>query len=40
MDRTAAGLEDVFADSPDFSPFTAVAPDARIYTPDSKALPR
>ena len=33
MDRTAAGLEDLFADAPDFSPFSAVEPDARIYTP-------
>jgi sugar lactone lactonase YvrE len=33
MDRTAAGLEDLFVDSPDFSPFSAVEPDARIYTP-------
>ncbi len=33
IDRTAAGLEDLFTDAPDFSPFSAVAPDARIYNP-------
>lgn len=30
-DRTAAGLEDMFAETPDPAPYTAIAPDSRIY---------
>lgn len=33
QDKTAAGLWDFFTDEPDFSPFSAIEADARIYTP-------
>jgi hypothetical protein len=33
MDRTAAGLEDLFTEEADVSPFNAIDPDSRIYTP-------
>jgi len=33
QDKSAAGLWDLFTDKPDFSPFSAVEPDSRIYTP-------
>ncbi len=33
MDATAASLRDMLTAEPDFTPFTAVAPDARIFNP-------
>jgi hypothetical protein len=33
MDATAASLRGVFTDTPDFTPFTALAPDPRIFDP-------
>ncbi len=33
MDATAAGLDDLFTAAPDFTPFTAGAPDPRIFDP-------
>ncbi|HEU5021038.1 MAG TPA: bifunctional YncE family protein/alkaline phosphatase family protein [Bryobacteraceae bacterium] len=33
MDQTAATLADVFTDTPDFTPFTALSPDNRIFDP-------
>jgi hypothetical protein len=33
MDATAASLRGMFTDKPDFTPYTAVAPDPRIFGP-------
>jgi hypothetical protein len=33
MDATAAGLADLFTDTPDFAPFMAEPPDPRIFKP-------
>jgi hypothetical protein len=33
MDQTAASLADLFTDTPDFTPFTAAAPEKRIFDP-------
>ena len=33
LDQTAATLADVFTDTPDFTPFTAMAPEKRIFDP-------
>ncbi len=33
MDQTSATLADVFTDTPDFTPFTALAPEKRIFDP-------
>ncbi len=38
-DATAAGLGDLFTDKPDLTPFTAIAPDVRIFDPSAKASP-
>jgi hypothetical protein len=34
MDKTAASLRDMFTGEPDFAPFDAVQPDARIFDPE------
>jgi hypothetical protein len=33
MDASAASLRDIFTEEPDFTPFTALAPDQRIFDP-------